>query len=123
LNSPEGFSSIVSRRLRNALLIPKKCSELFNCSGGGEVTRPERTDLSPVVLLEAGFRAGITGVSAHGLAELAGVGLPTAWRWLRGVPVSSATDSRIRQALGLRGTATPKMAVRGHRAVRPAGRR
>lgn len=52
-------------------------------------------------LVLAADRAGAVTVSSPKLARLAGVGVHTAWAWLRGYQVSPETDRACRAALGL----------------------
>jgi hypothetical protein len=44
---------------------------------------------------------GCTILSSPALSRLSGVSVRPCWAWLKGLPVSQATDRQIRQALGL----------------------
>ena len=68
-------------------------------------TSPTRDRTAHVIprreLVLAADRAGAVIVSSPKLARLAGVGVHTAWAWLRGYQVSEETDRACRDALGL----------------------
>lgn len=52
-------------------------------------------------LMAAADAAGVASISAPRLARLAGCSNRTAWGWLKGIPVTEASDRALRASLGL----------------------